>query len=284
MAAATHSVSRSTGLALLRTPRGPKITSSSELRSWHEAELYTLGVLYEGGDLIPFPTLVQESGLPAGQFLLYNSLLRSLASRWFTDALHVYTALECDTFRTAWDRDASASIADTQWRLALSGHVNVPRNSRFRLIQFYIIHRAYLTPARANRYFARQDAACPRCSYVDADLLHMIWSCGSLHRYWKAVVDCLSECTACPVPFSWQVCVQGLFPRGKRHRAEVRFLDLGLITRRWKSVNPPAAWAWRQSFGVWAAAEGVALRREDSLVLRQYLLSDRWGELEASIV
>ncbi|KAJ1096338.1 hypothetical protein NDU88_001481 [Pleurodeles waltl] len=110
-------------------------------------------------------------------------------------------------------------------------------------------------------YFARQDAACPRCSSVDADLLYMIWSWGSLHRFWKAVVDCLSECTARRVPFNWKVCVLGLFPR----------------------VDPPAEQAWKQSFGVWAAAEGVALRQEDALGLRQHPLSDRRGELEACL-
>ncbi|KAJ1124772.1 hypothetical protein NDU88_003221 [Pleurodeles waltl] len=50
-----------------------------------------------------------------------------------------------------------------------------------------------------------------------------------------------------------------------------------LITRRWKSADPPAEQAWKQSFGVWAAAEGVALRREDTLGLRQYPLSVRLG-------
>ncbi|KAJ1135695.1 hypothetical protein NDU88_002130 [Pleurodeles waltl] len=121
-------------LALLGTPRGPKITLGSELRAWHEAELYTLGDIYEDGRLIQFSRL-QESGLPAGQFLLYNSL-------------------------------------------------------------------------------------------------------------------------------------------GERHRAAVRFTDLGLITakrlitRKWKSTDPPAEQAWKYSFEVWAGAEGVALKREDALGLR----------------
>ncbi|KAJ1161958.1 hypothetical protein NDU88_002438 [Pleurodeles waltl] len=125
-------------LALLGTPRGPKIPSGPKQRAWHAAELYTLGDLYDDGKLIPFPTLVQESGLPAGQFLLYNSLLRSLTSRWgdvsvdpsthllvqyirvmgqgrhllrwFTDALRRGTALEFNVLRVAWDRDATTSV------------------------------------------------------------------------------------------------------------------------------------------------------------------------------
>ncbi|KAJ1185879.1 hypothetical protein NDU88_002665 [Pleurodeles waltl] len=57
-------------LVLLGTLHGPKITSGPELRAWHEAELYSLGDLYDDGGLILVPTLVQKSRLPAGQFLL----------------------------------------------------------------------------------------------------------------------------------------------------------------------------------------------------------------------
>ncbi|KAJ1215618.1 hypothetical protein NDU88_003226 [Pleurodeles waltl] len=77
----------------------------------------------------------------------------------------------------------------------------------------------------------------------------------------------------------------GLFPRGKRHRATVRFTDLGLITakrlvtRRWKSSDPPSVQAWKCSFEVWARAEGAALRREEVLGLRQFPLSANWEEL-----
>ncbi|KAJ1162460.1 hypothetical protein NDU88_002928 [Pleurodeles waltl] len=63
-----------------------------------------------------------------------------------------------------------------------------------------------------------------------------------------------------------------------RNRAAARFLDLGLITakrlitRRWKSSDPPVERAWKSSFEVWAGAEGVALAREDALGLRKYPL------------
>ncbi|KAJ1166806.1 hypothetical protein NDU88_007202 [Pleurodeles waltl] len=204
---------------------------------------------------------------------------------WFADALQTHTVLECDALRAAWAEDAGNSISEAHWRLALSGHLNIPRNFRFRLIQFYIVHRAYLTPARVNRYLARQDAACPHCFCVDVDLFHMRWSCPPLCCYWKAVVGCLSECTARRVPFTWEACILGLFPKGNRHRAEVRFMDLGLITakrlvtRMWKSSGPLSVQACKCSFEVWAGAEGVALKREEVLGLHKYLLSASWEEL-----
>ncbi|KAJ1199973.1 hypothetical protein NDU88_003804 [Pleurodeles waltl] len=52
-----------------------------------------------------------------------------------------------------------------------------------------------------------------------------------------------------------------------------------LVTRRWKSLDPPSVQAWNYSFEVWAGAEGVALKREDALGLRKYPLSDSWEEM-----
>ncbi|KAJ1083683.1 hypothetical protein NDU88_003838 [Pleurodeles waltl] len=72
---------------------------------------------------------------------------------------------------------------------------------------------------------------------------------------------------------------------GKRHRAEVRFTDLGLITakrlatHRWKSSGPPSLQAWKCSFEVWAGAEGVVLKREEVLGLLTFPLSAGWEEL-----
>ncbi|KAJ1123080.1 hypothetical protein NDU88_001553 [Pleurodeles waltl] len=103
-----------------------------------------------------------------------------------------------------------------------------------------------------------------------------------LGRFWGAVVGCLSECVSRPVQFIWESCILGLFPRDARNRAAARFLDLGLITakrlitRRWKSSDPPFERAWKSSFEVWAGAEGVALAREDALGLRKYPLSISW--------
>ncbi|KAJ1180503.1 hypothetical protein NDU88_005724 [Pleurodeles waltl] len=113
----------------------------------------------------------------------------------------------------------------------------------------------------------------------------MLWSCPSLCAYWTAVVACLSECTARRVPFTWEAYMLGLFPRGKEHRAALRFTDLGLITAkrlvtlRWKSYDPPSIQAWRCSFEVWAGAEGAALKREEVLGLRQFPLSASLEEL-----
>ncbi|KAJ1215883.1 hypothetical protein NDU88_003490 [Pleurodeles waltl] len=113
----------------------------------------------------------------------------------------------------------------------------------------------------------------------------MVCSCPSLCSYWRVVIDNLSDCTSRQIPFTSKACILGLFPRSKRHRAEVRFTDLGLIvakrlvTRRWKSPGPLPVQAWRCSLEVWAGAEGTALKKEEVLGLCQFRLSTGWEEL-----
>ncbi|KAJ1120369.1 hypothetical protein NDU88_008539 [Pleurodeles waltl] len=122
--------------------------------------------------------------------------------------------------------------------------------------------------------------------------MRLNWLCGQkkssivrLGPNWREVVDNLSNYTACRIPFTWEASILGLFPRSKRHRAEVRFTDLGLIvarrlvTRRWKSSDPPPVQAWKRSLEVWAGAEEVALKREEVLGLRQFPLSISWEEM-----
>ncbi|KAJ1127702.1 hypothetical protein NDU88_006095 [Pleurodeles waltl] len=120
-------------------------------------------------------------------------------------------------------------------------------------------------------------------------MIHMLWSCPSLSRFWGAVVGCLSECASRPVPFTWVTRILSLFPRDARNRAAARFLDLGLITgkrlitHRWKSSDPPVERAWKSSFEVWAGAEGVVLVRENALGLRKYLSSVSWEAMLACL-
>ncbi|KAJ1141716.1 hypothetical protein NDU88_008044 [Pleurodeles waltl] len=106
-----------------------------------------------------------------------------------------------------------------------------------------------------------------------------------LGPYWREVIDNLSNNTARRIPFTWESNILGLFPRSKRHTAEVHFTDLGLIvarrlvTHRWKSPDPPPVQAWRRSLEVWVGAEKAALRMEEALGLGQIPLSISWEEM-----
>ena len=161
----------------------------------------------------------------------------------------------------------------------------MPRNARFKLIQFYIIHRAYLTPEKINRYFHKADAACPHCNRPDVDLLHMFWYCPRIRQYWLEIMTKLSHSTERQIAHAWEACILGLLYRDKKHKAISHFIDLGLlsakrlITKRWKSPESPATTAWATSLIIWAQAESAALHREETKKLCKYPTAEKWDAI-----
>ena len=300
-------------LALLGTPRITGGITARELTLWHESEIYTLGDLYRDGTIVPFDSLVEEEGLNPGQFLLYNSLLTTLRRtwdnitqeppthltiqylhvlgtgkkliHWFAGSLRVHASVTLRPLRARWETDRGQQYTEKEWTQILESPTKVPRNARFKLIQFYIIHRAYLTPEKINRYFHKTDATCPRCDKLDADLLHMFWYCPRVRQYWLEITTKLSHCTERQVTHTWEMCILGLMHRDKKHKATSRFIDLGLltakrlITKRWKSPEPPSATAWAMSMTNWAQAESAALHTEDTNKLRKYPIAENWDAI-----
>ncbi|KAJ1130089.1 hypothetical protein NDU88_008445 [Pleurodeles waltl] len=97
------------------------------------------------------------------------------------------------------------------------------------------------------------------------------------------------HCVDRPLLLTWETCILGLFPRGKKLKAMSHFLDLGLlmakclITRKWWYPEPATYEAWAQSLSVWVRAECVALRHEDVLGLRKDPLAAQWELMLADL-
>lgn len=53
----------------------------------------------------------------------------------------------------------------------------------------------YLSPRRLHNINTMQDPRCPRCQYMEADFIHMVWRCPTIEDYWTGVVEQLSRVT-----------------------------------------------------------------------------------------
>ena len=208
---------------------------------------------------------------------------------WFAGSLRIITALSLTTLRAKWDTDLTAPLTDREWELALMSPTNVPRNARLKLIQFYTLHRAYLTPGKINKYFTRTDAACPRCGQSDAELVHVLWSCPTIQLYWDQVLSRLSSCTGREIPRTDTCCLLLTMRRGREFRAMTRFIDLGLLlakrllTRGWKAPVPPHIDAWVNSVRAWAQAESTTLHTEELRGLRKFPIAECWDKMLADL-
>lgn len=61
-------------------------------------------------------------------------------TRCFADALRLHTATDLTPLRTKWESDLGRSCTDTEWNTMLVSPTYVPRNARFKLIQYYARH------------------------------------------------------------------------------------------------------------------------------------------------
>lgn len=108
-----------------------------------------------------------------------------------------------------WEADLSVDIPDKTWDKLVERAWKSSRNARFQLIHFFVLHRAYLTPAGIAKYFNIVDAHCPRCSLGGAEFAHMLWDCPSLGLYWEEVVLLLRTITDRTLELSMGVCCIG---------------------------------------------------------------------------
>lgn len=67
------------------------------------------------------------------------------------------------------------------------------------LIQLKFIHHLHYTPAKLSCMGLGVTAVCSRCNLVDADLLHMFWSCLWLSSYWRNVFSFFENQLTLPI-------------------------------------------------------------------------------------
>lgn len=88
--------------------------------------------------------------------------------------------------RDRWAADVG-EITDDQWKriLELGPEVSVsPSQTASHLL---LLHRAYYTPKKLFMFGRRADGECPRCRRT-GDLIHMLWRCPKLVRYWSEIL------------------------------------------------------------------------------------------------
>lgn len=110
--------------------------------------------------------------------------------------------------RGKWEGDIGQLSGD-QWEDALQGVVISSLISSQKLSQLYIVFRSHYTPARLQRIGALTDTLCCRCKHDRGDLIHLLWRCPKLHRYWTAVLDTLNRVFQTQEPLEPKCCLLG---------------------------------------------------------------------------
>lgn len=93
---------------------------------------------------------------------------------------------------TVWEKDVGAFEED-QWEVMLQSVQLSSLNVSHQLSQLYILLRVHYTPVKLHAMGRRQDSIYSKCKRNHRDLIHMLWQCPKLHRYWESVVDTLNS-------------------------------------------------------------------------------------------
>ena len=261
-----------------RNSNYPELNKLQGFIDWERWGIKYISQLYDGGVFREFQSLRAEFALPNTFFFQYLQLRHAISvqaktSTWeltrpimlmkltmtpsrkgqissvYSTLLgHVSMAmtLKC---RTGWGEDIG-DINDKEWNTILGNVPSVTLSSTQQLTQLFIIHRTYYTPEKLYKWRRRDDPFCPRCLVDNGTLIHMLWRCPKLQRYWGAVVDTVNSIWNLQLPMDPKSCLLGCLDEERympdTYTAILRtlFLARKLIAKKWLSVTAPTYTEW----------------------------------------
>lgn len=73
--------------------------------------------------------------------------------------------------------------------------------------------RTYITPDRLNKTNPYIPDICIKCNIEKGTLLHYVWDCPEIQRFWKEVTKCISQMTLNPIPDCPRLSILNLYPK-----------------------------------------------------------------------
>lgn len=222
---------------LWRNRQLKEIQKLKGFKSWEDAGIKYISQLYQDNTLKSFQQIQTEFGIPHNNFYKYLQLRHALQTQnrtvriqptehpiiqdVFMDEVKKGMISRCyNTLiariqdpsrlpcRQRWEEDIGAIDGDT-WEICLMNAPLVSISTSQKLSHLYLLHRAYRTPLQLYKWGIRDSPLCPKCERDHGNLLHMIWKCPKLFRYWKEVLDTISEVYMIPLERTPVVCVLG---------------------------------------------------------------------------
>lgn len=155
---------------------------------------------------------------------------------------------------SAWERDLG-QITGEQWEEALQSISTCSLNVAQKVSQLFIALRVHYTPRKLHRMGRAADPLRCRCRQHDGDLIHLLWRCPRLHRYWNEIAGTLNGVFQTKVPTDPLCCILGVLedvvPEEWTRVAFSRalFQARKLILMGWKSTLPPTSNSWIAHMG-----------------------------------
>lgn len=175
--------------------------------------------IFNGGNLVPFQWLQTRVGLPYHMYLYYLQLQHAVEAQGHPTAWHLsptplFNLMQCTNatkrlmFRCytvllnsyleglpckameLLEADVGSMLEDQrETALVCSSCLNISQ----RLSHLYIVLRTHYTPTKLHKLGLVRDAISSKCRRDHGNLIHALWCCSKLHRYWTKVVDTINR-------------------------------------------------------------------------------------------
>lgn len=152
--------------------------------------------------------------------------------------------------RRGWELDIG-DISDETWQKILERVPLASLSPAQCLTQLFIIYRVYRTPVKLFKWGRRDSPYCPRCQKSPADLLHMLWNCPKLAKYWREVVNTINDTFKTYIHKDPKTCLLGYLDEELMPHeilipvSRLLFLARKLIALRWIYPSAPSFEEWR---------------------------------------
>ncbi|XP_028251617.1 uncharacterized protein LOC114427641 [Parambassis ranga] len=183
----------------------------------------------------------------------YDNLMLAPESKHFiTKFVDCFTvSVSSDFLRQAWASDLQSDVSAELWEKALSLVHSCSINTRYRLIQYKVIHRLHYSKIKLNKIFPSVSTQCDKCSSAEGSLAHMFWFCPQLFGFWSAVFKWYSKCYSKDILPNHNLAIFGCSTETLDYTSDLQMaLQLGMVVAKklvllnWKSTTSPSFDHW----------------------------------------
>lgn len=260
--------------SIWNTPWLPELHKLSGFEAWRSKGIRRVNhILTSGGELKPFSQLQNEFALPHSQFYKFLQLRHACdkedkemlvppkllipaevigtveASKGLISVLYRYLLSENFSktpvdLRSRWEGDIGP-IEPGIWEEILQAVPKISVSEQHRLSQIYLLHRVYRTPLFLHKIGLRDSPICNRCCVHPASLMHLMWNCPKLVRYWGEVVSLINSVFSSCIDLDPMTCILGYvedIPVNSDEKlavSRILYMARKVIAFHWLDSEPP---------------------------------------------
>ena len=198
--------------------------------------------------------VIKEAGRPFTEFekwLTYKESDKHLLADIYK-ILNNTNQLPKSTARVRWEQELEREISDKEWMDAVTRARTATYSTAGRETAMKILHYWYYTPERILKWNRASGGKCWRGCGNTGSLIHLLWSCPKLTRFWKEVLDAVDSMFEVVLPRFPEYIVLGMpdrlaFPL---HSIKGQAMAAGLLAARqaiialWGKPDAPHSSLW----------------------------------------